>query len=183
MKLLPKGELFSEESKPLTTFVQRITKELDRVKQFIDSIFSETPIQLHDELEGTSLKGYLTEWEIFSGVVGDDPHLTKNEVERINAVISKFSAAGGQSLQYLSYVASKAAGREVIVTNSKLPLTIEVQGISIEKISSFSCKSSANQELTKYSREENIINTIENIKHAHLDSRYYDNERKVYAQD
>lgn len=183
MKLLPKGEIFSEPSTPLENFIDAITKELDRVKDFMDCLFSETPMKLNEKFEGSHLKGYLTDWEVFTDPVFDHEDSTQCEHERLKSIISALSSSGGQSPEYLSYVASRASGQKIIATSSSIPLTISVIGLKIKQTSVFTCTANANEKLTQYQRDENTIKTIERIKHAHLDSRYYDKDKTIYAQN
>lgn len=186
-KLLPKGEIFSRESKPLFLFVHKLSCEFERVKNFIEKVFFEIPGQLHDQLDipdSTSLKGYLLDWEKFLGLPDSCSNHATGSSGRQRSVVSRLAETGGQSLNYLTSVARKAAGRESLsVKNANEPMVFEVVGIDILKVHQLSCRSPSRGYIREFTREESVVCAVERVKHAHIDSRYFDLERTKYAQN
>ena len=168
-KFMPPGKIFESESALMDRLFEGITKNFSVAEEYILARINEIPGSLNTDLP---------RWEAILSLS------QKSSVqERNNAVLGKLNSIGGGSLTYLRKVASKLAGQSIAINDDTKPLLIEVSGIRLEHLESFSCTSICAQQLREFAREESIIAGIESIKHAHLGSRYYDKEKTVYAQD
>ena len=166
--LLPKGDIYQLES--FTSFVEKLSKEFDRARDYTDATFSQVPGQITDEK-------IIDAWEEFLGLSADK--LSNNDRQkRIKARLSEY---GGGSLSYLKTIADRASDRDIEVKNSKLPMIFEVIGIKLSPTKRITSRSAIRRPIRTFSREEEVISAVERVKHAHIDSRYYDRERTVYA--
>ena len=174
-KLLPAGPLFSKDSEPVSAFVGNISGEFERVRTYYHERFSEIP---------GALKRSLTTWEQFIGLPDSCSDGVSSLGEREQAVVARLSESGGQSLKYLSNVARKAAGSESLrVVNSQKPMRIEVLGLDLRHTRQFTARSPIRKKIRDFKRDEHVICTMERVKHAHLESRYYNDERTDHAPD
>lgn len=168
-KFLPPGCIFDTGSEFIDEFIVGITKNFSVVEHYIFEHTSEIPGHLSTQLP---------RWETILGIKAKGTH-----AERNNSVLGKLNSLGGCSLAYLSEVGTKLAGETISITDDKKPLLIEITGVHIELVNTFSCSSTCKHALREFVRSENVISGIEAIKHAYLGSRYYDKEKTVYAQD
>ena len=168
-KFLPPGRIFDSGSEFIDEFIVGITKNFSVVERYICERTGEIPGLLSTQLP---------RWESILGIKAKG-----TQAERNNSVLGKLNSLGGCSLAYLSEVGAKLAGETISITDDKKPLLIEISGIQMELVNTFSCFSTCKHSLREFVRSENIILGIEAIKHAHLGSRYYDKEKTVYAQD
>ena len=164
LSLLPKGEIYKLDS--FVKFTEKLAKEFDRAKLYIDDTFFQTPDSLTDER-------IIRDWEEFLSLPDD----CSPEQDRQKAILSRLSEYGGGSLSYLKTIASRAAGRKLVVKNSAIPMIFEVIGISIKSKKRLTSRSPIRRPIRLFSREDPVICAVERVKHAHIDSRYYDKER------
>ncbi|MCB9228644.1 MAG: hypothetical protein H6618_03450 [Deltaproteobacteria bacterium] len=179
-KLLPQG--FIWEDKGIRELCRRISRELSAVADFAEKICSEIPGKLSGEIQltgGESLRGYLRDWMEFCGL--SQQNLSPDEAN--SALTTRLSESGDHSLKHLSHMLQKVSGRrDIRVQNSHRSMEIEVTGLNLT-VFPVTCRSSAGRPIRKFEREEHVIRALERIKHAHLESRYFDAKRTVYAQD
>ena len=181
--LLPKGPLFSKDSEPLSTkdsaplstFVEKLSREFDRGRSFLLQRFSEIPGVLTTSLE---------DWEKFAGLPDDCAPKKEDRAGRNISLVSKLSATGGQSLSYLSEVATRTnSGKEVKARNVSRN-EIALDGIRlVRKSFQMTCQSHCNKPVREFEREEKVICAMEKIIHAHLERRYHDREGTDYGKN
>ncbi|MFK7825829.1 MAG: hypothetical protein AB8G05_16875 [Oligoflexales bacterium] len=168
-KFLPQGRIFDSENELIDEFIVAITKNFSVVERYICERTSEIP---------GNLSTHLSRWETILEVEAKGI-----QAERNHCVLGKLNSLGGCSLRYLREVASRLAGRRISVNDDKSCLHLEFSGINLELMNTFSCSSTCKKQLREFEREEGVICAVERVKHAHIDSRYYNKEKTVYAQD
>ena len=173
--LLPKGPLFSKDSAPLSSFVEKLSREFDRGRSFLLQRFSEIP---------GALKTSLEDWEKFAGLPDDCAPKKEDRAGRNTAMVSKLSATGGQSLRYLSEVATRNnSGKEVKArTVGRNEIALDGIGL-VRKSFQMTCQSECKQAIREFEREEKVICAMEKIIHAHLERRYHDREGTDYGKN
>lgn len=183
-KLLPNGFIWKDET--LNDFCKSLCREFSRVAGFIEGLAAQIPGRLQEQIsirDTKQLRAYLKDWEEFLGLPDECTQHDFTETERNQDILARLGESGGQSLASLTAVVRNAArSDDIIVRNSCRPLEIEVIGLEMTPIP-ITCRSAFHAPLLEVTRQEHVIHQLERVKHAHLDSRYFDKERTIYAPD
>lgn len=164
-RLSPQGIAFGDENRPFNELLEKISLEFDEIKK--------TVLQASQEAPG-ALELTIDHWASYL-------ELDPTEKDRGKKIASIFVATGGCTPRYIKSVAEKVSGKEIQIIEKED--SFDVVGIRLCKTFEMTCTSPVTKPLRKFERDETAISTIERIKHAHLDTRYYNKKRMVHAQD
>lgn len=159
-KLLPPGIAFGEENKNFHSLLKQISLSFDEEKNAIKNVFSELP---------GSLKETLSLWAKLLGT----PYDEKNHANINKVIISKLTATGGQSMEYLTSQLSLFLNKEESIALEVAPEALQIHVYGVNKISAARIGIKCGEKLAIYIRNEAIVKRFREIRHAEIEARYH----------